>query len=113
MAYKIFETGYEIGEKAIAIRINLKKESDLSIAESDLDGLKSLISSLNISRLVDYDWSNNGHVFEQDIAKKIQEFANMNQQSDVIIDLVSQLDNVCTQACEELKEELNKIKNTK
>ena len=47
------------------------------------------------------------------IAKKIQEFANMNQQSDVIIDLVSQLDNVCTQACEELKEELNKIKNTK
>ena len=73
LAYKIFETGYEIGEKAIAIRINLKKGKDLDIAERNIDSLKTLISTLNISRLVDYDWANDGHVFEQEITKKIQE----------------------------------------
>lgn len=76
LAYKIFEAGYDIGEKAIAIRINLKKGNDLNYAERNLDSLKSLIGNLNISRLVDYDWANNGQVFEQDIAKKIQDAQN-------------------------------------
>lgn len=76
LSYKIFESGYEIGEKAIALRINLKKGSDFESAERDLDNLKTIISNLNISRLVDYDWSNDGQVFEQDIAKKVQESQN-------------------------------------
>ncbi len=76
LSFTIFEKGYEIGEKAISIRINLKKGKQLNIAESSIDSLKTLISTLNISRLVDYDWANDGHVFEQDIAKKIQESQN-------------------------------------
>ena len=76
LSYKIFETGYEIGEKAIVIRINLKKGKELNIAERNIDSLKTLISTLNISRLVDYDWANDGHVFEQEIARKIQESQN-------------------------------------
>ncbi len=76
LSYRIFETGYEIGEKAIAIRINLKKGDELNSSERGIDSLKTLISTLNISRLVDYDWANDGHVFEQEIARKIQESQN-------------------------------------
>ena len=46
------------------------------------------------------------------MAKKIQEYASTQQQSDEIPDLVLQLENVCTQACKELEEEFNMIKNT-
>jgi NTP pyrophosphatase (non-canonical NTP hydrolase) len=42
-------------------------------------------------------------------ARVIQEYAHAQQQSEEIPDLVWQLDNVCTQACRELKEELNKL----
>ena len=49
----------------------------------------------------------------ENMAKKVQEYASSQQQIDGISDLVSQLESVCTQACEELKEELHKIKNTK
>ena len=44
------------------------------------------------------------------IAKKIQEYAHSQQLALEISDLVSQLENACSQACEELKEELEKIK---
>jgi NTP pyrophosphatase (non-canonical NTP hydrolase) len=47
------------------------------------------------------------------IAKKIQEYANSQQIVHEIDDLVSQLENVCGQACEELKEELERIKTSK
>ncbi|MEO8087586.1 MAG: ATP-binding protein [Bacteroidota bacterium] len=47
------------------------------------------------------------------MAKKIQEYASSQQQTTVIPDLVLQLENVCTQACRELEEELLTIKNTK
>jgi len=50
-------------------------------------------------------------VFE-DMAKKVQEYANSQQQSEGIPEMVLQLENVCVQACEELKEEFNAIKNT-
>jgi len=45
------------------------------------------------------------------IARKVQEYASNQQQSDNIPDLVLQLENVCTQACEELKEEFKTIKS--
>ncbi|MBP2282281.1 PAS domain S-box-containing protein [Flavobacterium sp. CG_23.5] len=45
------------------------------------------------------------------MAKKIQELAKSQEIADEIHDLVEQLENICTQACEELEEELNLIKN--
>ena len=48
----------------------------------------------------------------ESMAKKIQEYASTQQQADLIHDMVLQLENVCTQACHELEEELMRIKNT-
>ena len=45
------------------------------------------------------------------IAKKVKEFASTQSQSDDIPNMVLQLENVCVQACIELKEEFNAIKN--
>jgi PAS domain S-box-containing protein len=47
----------------------------------------------------------------ENMAKKVQEYASTQQQTDGISDLVRQLDNVCTQACKELEVEFNVIKN--
>jgi PAS domain S-box-containing protein len=47
------------------------------------------------------------------MAKKIQEYASTQKQTDGIHDLVLQLELVCSQACRELEEEFNTIKNTK
>ncbi len=49
----------------------------------------------------------------ENMAKKVQEYASTQQQTDGIPDLVLQIENVCAQACIELKEEFNMIKNTK
>jgi CheY-like chemotaxis protein len=46
----------------------------------------------------------------ENMAKRVQEYASARQQTDGIFDLVLQLSNVCTQACEELKYEFNRIK---
>ncbi len=46
------------------------------------------------------------------MAKKIQEYSTALQKSDTIHELVLQLENVCSQACLELEEELKLIKNT-
>jgi len=46
-------------------------------------------------------------------AKKVHEYANTQLQEDGIEDLVLELENVCRLACEELEEELNRLKNTK
>jgi hypothetical protein len=43
------------------------------------------------------------------MAKKIQEYATTQEQTDGISDLVLQLEKVCTQACSELQEELTTI----
>ena len=48
----------------------------------------------------------------ENMAKKVQEYASAQQQADGIPDMVLQLENVCMQACNELKEEFNTIKNT-
>jgi len=47
----------------------------------------------------------------ENMAKKIQEYASTQQQTDGIPDLVLQIENICKQACSELKEEFNTIKN--
>jgi len=49
----------------------------------------------------------------ENMAKKIQEYASTQKQTDGIHDLVLQLELVCSQACRELEEEFNTIKNTK
>ncbi|MET0759793.1 MAG: PAS domain S-box protein [Flavobacterium sp.] len=46
----------------------------------------------------------------ENMAKKIQEFTKAQDLTDEIQDLVLQLENICTQACEELTEELNTYK---
>ena len=55
----------------------------------------------------------------ENMAKKVQEYAGTQQQTDACLpdrqgipDLVLQLENVCAQACKELEEEFNTIKNT-
>ena len=47
----------------------------------------------------------------ENMAKKVQEYASTQQQTDGVHDLVLQLENICTQACIELEEEFNMIKN--
>ena len=46
----------------------------------------------------------------ENMAKKIQEYASTQQHLDEMQELVLQLENVCSQACEELEEEFNIIK---
>jgi CheY-like chemotaxis protein len=49
----------------------------------------------------------------ENMTKKVKEYASTHQQAaEGIRDLVLQIENVCTQACIELKEEFNTIKNT-
>ena len=48
----------------------------------------------------------------ENMAKKVQEYAGTQKQTDGITDMVLQLEHVCLQACEELEEEYNTIKNT-
>jgi PAS domain S-box-containing protein len=49
----------------------------------------------------------------ENMAKKVQDYANSAQKSGEIPDLVLQLEQVCNQACSELEEEFNRIKNSK
>ena len=49
----------------------------------------------------------------EEMAKKIQAYATSSAQTDTIHDMVLTLDEVCTQACKELKEEYTKLKNSK
>ena len=48
----------------------------------------------------------------ENMAKQVQEYAGTQQQTDGIQFLVLQLENICEQACKELEEEFNVIKNT-
>jgi two-component system CheB/CheR fusion protein len=49
----------------------------------------------------------------ENLARKVQEDANNIQlQANAIPDMVSQLENVCTEACKELEEEFNRIKES-
>jgi hypothetical protein len=46
------------------------------------------------------------------VAKKIQEFARTQEETEGIPGLVQQIENVCEEACRELESELIAIKNT-
>ena len=48
----------------------------------------------------------------ENMAKKVQEYASTQKSSEEIPDLVMQLENICSQACDELRIELNRIKKT-
>ncbi|MFZ4520943.1 MAG: ATP-binding protein [Bacteroidales bacterium] len=48
----------------------------------------------------------------ENMAKKVQEYASTQKQSDGISDMVMQIGNICTQACSELEEEFIRIKST-
>jgi len=52
------------------------------------------------------------HDFEN-MAKKVQEYASTQKQTDGIPDLVLQIEHICMQACDELRNEYNTIKNHK
>jgi hypothetical protein len=45
------------------------------------------------------------------MAKKIQEFASTQEETDGISEMVLKIENVCRQACQELEVELLKIRN--
>ncbi|MEI6822879.1 MAG: PAS domain S-box protein [Bacteroidota bacterium] len=47
----------------------------------------------------------------ENMAKKVQEYASNQQQTEGILEIVLQLENVCKQACKELEEEFNLMKN--
>ncbi len=49
----------------------------------------------------------------ENMARKVQEYAGIQQQSDGMYDIVLKIENVCVQACKELKSELNRIKKMK
>jgi hypothetical protein len=49
----------------------------------------------------------------ENMAKHVQDYANNQLQLDGIPEMVLQLETICVQACEELTEEFNTIKNTK
>lgn len=50
--------------------------------------------------------------FEQ-MARKVQDFASACKEADEMPEMIHQLENICFQACEELKEDFNTIKKTK
>ena len=47
----------------------------------------------------------------ENMARKVQEYASTQQQSEEIPFMVLQLENICNQACKELEMEYNTIKN--
>jgi PAS domain S-box-containing protein len=49
----------------------------------------------------------------ENMAKRVQEFATIQQDADGIYELVLRIESVCNQACKELKEEYNRIKNSR
>ncbi len=91
-----------------------------------LEQTPSLISNMK-KGLIDKDWNllyASAHkmipsfsimgigVESENLAKRVQEYASTQQQTGEIPGLVGQLETVCTQACNELRVELNRIKNT-
>jgi PAS domain S-box-containing protein len=45
------------------------------------------------------------------MAKKVQDYASLQQQTEEIPGMIKQIENICSRACTELTEELNRIKN--
>jgi len=53
------------------------------------------------------------NIYFEDMAKKVQEYANAEKKTEEITGMVLQLENICTQACMELQEELSAIKKSR
>jgi PAS domain S-box-containing protein len=98
----------------------------MEMIKAYLDQTPTLITTMNQS-YHDQDWSKLYSAVHKMIpsfsimgmdneyekmARKVQDYASARQQTDGIFDLVFQLSNVCTQACEELKDEFNRIKKS-
>lgn len=49
----------------------------------------------------------------ENMARKVQEYAKMQEETDMLPQMISQLENICTQACIELQAELDTIKKAK
>lgn len=79
----------------------------LSLQKNDWESLYAAVHKLIPSFLI----MGLDPVYES-MARKIQEAASMQQQTDGIHGLSVQIENACTQACIELKEEFNALKNT-
>ena len=47
----------------------------------------------------------------ENMAKKLQDYASSQQKSENVPQLVRELEHICLQACNELEEEYNRIKN--
>lgn len=106
--------------------LSTKSNTDLMIEMISLylEQTPSLIAQMKKS-LSDKDWVSLGaavhkiipsfsivgiHEDFENMAKKVQEYASAQRQDGEMNDMVLQLETVCTQACEELVEELNRIK---
>ncbi len=76
------------------------KEKDLKVLHKAVHTMIPSFSIMGISR------------DHENTAKKIQEYAIGNQPIDGVEALVSELDKICTQACKELQEEFNTLKNS-
>ena len=77
-----------------------------SLEEKDWNGLHSAVHKMIPSFAIvgiNVDFEN--------MARKVQDYAGTMQQSELIQDMVLQLGNICNQACQELEEEYNIIKN--
>jgi hypothetical protein len=85
--------------------INAMKQS---FSEKDWHGLHGAVHKMIPSFLImgmSTDFEN--------MAKKVLEYARTQEQTEGIPHFVLQLETICVQACEELREELNDIKNKK
>lgn len=114
MSYLIHRTKSNPGLMMEMISLYLEQTPPLiskmkqSLHDEDWDGLYAaahkMIPSFSIMG-ISTDFEN--------MAKKIQEYAGINQRTDDLHDMMLQLESICTQACTELEEEFNKIKETK
>jgi hypothetical protein len=75
------------------------KNKDWSLLQASVHKMIPSFSIMGIS--ADYEH----------MAKKIQEFASTQEETDGISEMVLKIENVCTQACQELEVELLKIRN--
>jgi signal transduction histidine kinase/DNA-binding response OmpR family regulator len=106
-------------------RTKANKELMIEMIALYLEQTPSLISRMKQS-LHDKDWNSlyasahkiipsfsimGMHKDFENMAKKIQEYTSTQEHLDEVQELVIQLENICFQACEELKEEHNLIKN--
>ncbi len=130
-AVEIAETEETIQDKCINLNyLNLRTKSHpklmMEMITAYLQQTPPLISTMKQS-LIDKDWDllyASAHkmipsfsimginVDFENMARKVQEYAINQKDSEGIPALVFQLEKICSQACTELEEEFNRIKNT-